>query len=121
LILAIDIGGTKFSMAVFDGDVMFQIPPVLYWRKLAGVAPRRGGDLRPCARATSIAATDIDTGGTKFCMAVLDGNVMFQIPPLLNWRKLAGVAPGGVAAAVFVVFAGWVWDWSDPQFLRGSH
>jgi hypothetical protein len=74
--------------------------------------------------------------------------VFFLIPALLYWRKMQG-RPRAVAAALFLLLAGWsvfvhargatspaviqwsatpvsvddapsrVWDWSDPQFLRG--
>jgi hypothetical protein len=74
--------------------------------------------------------------------------VFFLIPAILHWQKMAG-APRRAAAAVFLALAAWsvlvqfrgatsvaaqswnvdpvnvdhakwrVWDWRDPQFLRG--
>lgn len=74
--------------------------------------------------------------------------VFFQIPAVLYWQKMSG-RPRAAAAAIFLVLAGWgvfthargatslaanqwsqfpvnvdearwrVWDWRDPQFLRG--
>ena len=89
------------------------------------------------------------TYGPRYFSDMIPIFVLFLIPPLLYWRNLPRGAMRAITAGVFMLFAAWgvfvhargatstaanqwsalpmdvdyarwrVWDWHDPQFLRG--